>query len=219
MAKNVAIESAQTRHGNLPVICKCPRCGNDVVETQKTFSCIGKDKDGNRCPVTLWKKNKFFESIGKKLTKTTAAALLTKGKVPLKGCVSKKTGKKYDCILTCDCSKGRPEFHLEFDHSGASGTVLGKCPFCGSDVAEGSKGYSCTNKDCSAVLWKNSKLYGNDVKISATAAKALLANKAVSAKIKNKDKTADVNVKVGIEPHEMPNGKKYINLKVLSYEK
>ena len=102
MAKNVAIESAQTRHGNLPVICKCPRCGNDVVETQKTFSCIGKDKDGNRCPVTLWKKNKFFESIGKKLTKTTAAALLTKGKAPLKGCVSKKTGKKYDCILTCD---------------------------------------------------------------------------------------------------------------------
>ena len=102
--------------------------------------------------------------------------------------MSKKTGKKYDCILTFDCSKGRPEFHLEFDHSGASGTVLGKCPFCGSDVAEGSKGYGCTNKDCSAVLWKNSKLYGNDVKISATAAKALLANKAVSAKIKNKDK-------------------------------
>lgn len=219
MAKDVAIESAQTGHGNLPVLCRCPRCGNDVVETQKTFSCIGKDKDGNRCPVTLWKNNKFFESIGKKLTKTTAAALLTKGKAPLKGCVSKKTGKKYDCILTCDCSKGRPEFHLEFDHSGASGTVLGKCPFCGSDVAEGSKGYDCTNKDCSAVLWKNSKLYGNDVKISATAAKALLANKAVSAKIKNKDKTADVNVKVGIEPHEMPNGKKYINLKVLSYEK
>lgn len=149
---------------------------NDVVETQKTFSCIGKDKDGNRCPVTLWKENKFFESIGKKLTKTTAAALLTKGKAPLKGCVSKKTGKKYDCILTYDCSKGRPEFHLEFDHSGASGTVLGKCPFCGSDVAEGSKGYGCTNKDCSAVLWKTSKLYGNDVKISATAAKALLAN-------------------------------------------
>lgn len=219
MAKDVAIESAQTGHGNLPVLCRCPRCGNDVVETQKTFSCIGKDKDGNRCPVTLWKNNKFFESIGKKLTKTTAAALLTKGKAPLKGCVSKKTGKKYDCILTCDCSKGRPEFHLEFDHSGASGTVVGKCPFCGSDVAEGSKGYDCTNKDCSAVLWKNSKLYGNDVKISATAAKALLANKAVSAKIKNKDKTADVNVKVGIEPHEMPNGKKYINLKVLSYEK
>ena len=39
------------------------------------------------------------------------------------------------------------------------------------------------------------------------------------ASFKNKDKTADVNVKVGIEPHEMPNGKKYINLKVLSYEK
>lgn len=173
----------------------------------------------NRCPVTLWKENKFFESIGKKLTKTTAAALLTKGKAPLKGCVSKKTGKKYDCILTCDCSKGRPEFHLDFEHSGASGTVVGKCPFCGSDVAESAKGYGCTNKDCDAVLWKTSKLYGNDVKISAAAAKALLANKAVSAKIKSKDKTADVNVKVGIEPHEMPNGKKYINLKVLSYEK
>ena len=96
MAKNVAIESAQTSYGSLPVISKCPRCGNDVVETQKTFSCIGKDKDGNRCPVTLWKKNKFFESIGKKLTKTTAAALLTKGKAPLKGCVSKKTSMNSD---------------------------------------------------------------------------------------------------------------------------
>ncbi len=170
-------------------------------------------------PGNTLEENKFFESIGKKLTKTTVAALLTKGKVPLKGCVSKKTGKKYDCILTCDCSKGRPEFHLNL-------TIAVHPALCSVNARSAEvmlrrarKDTAVQTKIAARCSGKNSKLYGNDVKISATAAKALLANKAVSAKIKNKDKTADVNVKVGIEPHEMPNGKKYINLKVLSYEK
>lgn len=221
MSKDVQIAAVSGNgHGKLPTLCKCPRCGNDIVETQKTYSCLGKDAEGKRCPVTLWKDNMFFAAIGKKMTKTTALALLTKGKAPLKDCVSQKTGKKYDCILTCDFTGEHPAFHMEFaSGNGGSGKVVGKCPFCGSDVAETAKAFTCTNKECNAALWKEAKLYGNEVKISAAAAKSLLANKGVKATIKNKDKTEDVPVKVGIEPYEAPNGKKYISLKVLSYEK
>ena len=45
-------------------IGKCPCCGHDVVEKSKGFFCINKD-----CKFALWKDNRFFDSLSKKLTK------------------------------------------------------------------------------------------------------------------------------------------------------
>lgn len=36
---------------------------------------------------------------------------------------------------------------------------LGKCPHCGSDVIEKSKGFFCENKDCKFALWKDNRFF------------------------------------------------------------
>lgn len=64
----------------------------------------------------LWKQNRFFEALGKKMTKPIAVKLLSDGKVALKGCKSKKTGKTYDTtvIMTVDENQ-RAVFELNFE--------------------------------------------------------------------------------------------------------
>lgn len=37
--------------------------------------------------------------------------------------------------------------------------VVGKCPRCGAEVTESQKGFFCENRDCSFVLWKNSRFF------------------------------------------------------------
>ena len=70
-----------------------------MVERQKGYSC-----ENRQCNFVLWKQNRFFEALGKKMTKQTAIKLLSDGKVALKGCKSKKTGKSYDTtvVMTVD---------------------------------------------------------------------------------------------------------------------
>lgn len=87
----------------------CPCCGKNVVEKSKGFFCEGGD-------FALWKNNRFFDSLSKKLTKQVAEKLLKDGKAKLKGCRSVKTGKTYDCVvrMTVDEMK-RPQFGLEFE--------------------------------------------------------------------------------------------------------
>ena len=51
------------------------------------------------CPFALWKQNRYFDSIGKKLTASVAEKLLANGKVRMKGCKSAKTGKTFDAVL------------------------------------------------------------------------------------------------------------------------
>ena len=216
MSKDVTIEAAQGTNSKYPVLCQCPKCGKDVVETKLAYACTGKGSDGKRCPVAIWKKNKFLEALGKEMTKTIAMALLTKGKAPLKGCTSAKTGKKYDCILTCDFSGDRLAYHIEFDGAPVSfGSKVGKCPFCGKPVAETAKAFTCTNKSCGAALWKESKLYNNELDVDADVAKALLSGKTVEATIQNKERTGTQDVEVGIEPYTAPNGRKYIGLCIM----
>ena len=86
------IEDAEVlMHPVLEEIGTCPCCGRHVVERQKGYSC-----ENRQCNFVLWKQNRFFEALGKKMTKPIAVKLLSDGKVALKGCKSKKTGKTYD---------------------------------------------------------------------------------------------------------------------------
>lgn len=66
---------------------KCPVCGNDVIEGEKGFGCINWK---NGCKYTIWKNDKFIESIGKKVSKEMVQLLLKNGKVGFRNIKSKK---------------------------------------------------------------------------------------------------------------------------------
>lgn len=92
-------------------IGKCPVCGNDVIEGAKGWFCANRS-----CPFALWKQNRYFESIGKKLTASMAEKLLANGKVRMKGCKSAKTGKTFDAVLILETdADGKARFRLDFE--------------------------------------------------------------------------------------------------------
>lgn len=116
------IEEAEVlMHPALEEIGICPCCGSHVVERQKGYSC-----ENRQCNFILWKENRFFEALGKKMTKQIAAKLLGEGKASLKGCKSKKTGKTYDTtvVMTVDENQ-RAAFQLNFER-GADGNGKSK---------------------------------------------------------------------------------------------
>lgn len=89
----------------------CPRCGKSVIEKSKGFFC-----ESNECKFALWKDNRFFESMSKKITRSVAEQFLSKKKAKFKGCKSAKTGKTFDCFVTMEVNdSGYPQFGLEFD--------------------------------------------------------------------------------------------------------
>ena len=61
--------------------------------------------------------------------------------------------------------------------------TIGKCPRCGSDVAENKKGFCCKNKACGFALWKDSKFFTSKKK-SLTKAIAIELLKSGRAKLK-----------------------------------
>ena len=89
--------------------CKCPRCGKNVYETPKSFTCENTD-----CGFVYWKESKYFEALGKKLSPSQIKTLIEAGKLNLKGCTSKKTGKKYDCTVWASFEERYPKYHMTF---------------------------------------------------------------------------------------------------------
>ena len=88
----------------------CPRCGSQVAEGPKGFSCANRD-----CRFALWKDNRFFTSKGQELTAAMAAVLLKEGRVTITGLYSVKTGKTYDATVVLDDTGGQyVNFKLEF---------------------------------------------------------------------------------------------------------
>ena len=95
-------------------IGKCPCCGSDVVEKSKGFFC-----ENNSCKFALWKDNRFFDSLSKKITKQIAIQLIQNGKARLKKCRSIKTGKTYDTTVVLTTSdNGQAQFSLDFTKGG-----------------------------------------------------------------------------------------------------
>lgn len=109
-----AVKGAEVLMSDGKVIGKCPRCGAEVTERKKSWSCSNKD-----CRFALWKDNAFFSSIGKTLSASTAEKLLKDGKVHLKNCVSRKTGNNYDADLVLQTeADGSARFSLAFVKGG-----------------------------------------------------------------------------------------------------
>lgn len=93
---------------------KCPVCGSSVEEKPKAFFCSNRN-----CKFALWKNNRYFESIGKSMTSTTAQKLLGSGKIKLKGCKSAKTGNTFDATVYMEVFEdGKTRFNMEFDNGG-----------------------------------------------------------------------------------------------------
>lgn len=98
-------------------IGKCPCCGKNVVEKSKGFFCSADD-----CKFALWKDNRFFDSLSKKMTKQIAEQLLKNGKAKLKKCRSVKTGKTYDCnVILSVTDNGTAQFQLDFNTTKTKG--------------------------------------------------------------------------------------------------
>ena len=108
MNKVVNGKSSETR----TVIGKCPRCGCDIIETDKAFSCSGW-KNEPSCKFAIWKNNKFLAASNKKLTATKVKKLLSDGFYIEKGLTS-KSGKKYDAKIILEDTETfvnlKPEF-------------------------------------------------------------------------------------------------------------
>lgn len=87
----------------------CPRCGGQVLDTPKAFSCETRD-----CGFVLWKNSRFFTAKRKQLTKQIAAALLKEGRVKLKGCYSEKHGTTYDTIVVLEDDGNQVRYKMQF---------------------------------------------------------------------------------------------------------
>jgi DNA topoisomerase-3 len=94
----------------------CPVCGSVVVERKKGYFCSNRE-----CQFALWKENRYFDAIGKKMTRQIAESLITTGKANLTKCRSRKSGSTYDAVLRMTTGDdGSVTFRMEFpDRKGA----------------------------------------------------------------------------------------------------
>ncbi len=117
----VVAESEKLFESKYPKVGCCPRCSKNVVETPKTFTC-----EDRECGFTLWKENKFFQSIRKDLNKQIVVELLKKGKSCLRQCYSQKTGKTFECFISLEDTGKYINFKMEFDDNKKKKTTTRK---------------------------------------------------------------------------------------------
>ncbi|HHQ4326849.1 TPA: DNA topoisomerase [Clostridium perfringens] len=97
------------------IIGKCPRCGKNIYETSKAFSCEGY-KDNPKCEFAMWKENQFFKSKGKKLSKAIAKKLLKDGKAHVRGFKKKDNSGVYDADVILEDTGKYVNFKLDFNN-------------------------------------------------------------------------------------------------------
>lgn len=152
----VDTDSVLTRKNE--VIGNCPKCGKNIVEMPKSYSC----DSGKGCGLTIWKN-----ISGKVIPTVTAKELLQNGKTGLiKGFVNKEK-KTFDAVLKLD-EDGKVTFEKLSEGS------IGNCPKCGSKVVKGKFGYYCSGK-CGMQL---AKVYGKE--LSESQLSKLLLGKSVT---------------------------------------
>lgn len=103
-----ALETPATPSGNPPSgfgavsLGRCPRCGAEVVEQEKSFGCSGW-KGG--CRFAIWKK-----IAGKSIGVRTAQSLLREGRTSVLKGFESKAGKKFEARLTIEAGEVRFQF-------------------------------------------------------------------------------------------------------------
>ena len=138
---------------------KCPKCGGNIIEKPKTYSCENED-------FVLWKESRHYKE---------------------KFSINSEEAKKFlanetvQCILTSANKKTRKvnlkmKLNGEYVNFEEERESIGKCPICGKEVIESEKMFYCTgNKDgCIFKLWKEAKHFSDTLKITKSIAKKLL---------------------------------------------
>ena len=90
---------------------KCPICGNDVIEGEKGFGCTNWK---NGCKYTVWKNDKFIQSIGKSVSKEMVQLLLKNGKVGFRNIKSKK-GTIYSAYFRYEINEATGFFNWKIE--------------------------------------------------------------------------------------------------------
>lgn len=104
---------AVSRKGTLRrVVGKCPKCGNHVIESDKSFYCDGFRME-DKCNFSLWKNNKYLQARGVTLTADLAQELLANGKMQINGLTS-KAGNTYNAIFYMEPGEQYVNFRMEF---------------------------------------------------------------------------------------------------------
>lgn len=95
------------------VIGKCPRCKGNIYESKVSFYCENFKNKDDPCKFSLFKKDKFFQTRGKTITKTIAKKLLQNGQVEMKKLKS-KNGNEYNAIFIMQDTGRYVNFKAEF---------------------------------------------------------------------------------------------------------
>ena len=96
-------------------LCKCPKCGNIIAITDKGFRC-----NNSTCKMALYYDNKLFITLKKKITKSLAKEIFTKGEIKLEHLIS-KNGNEYSTILKADFSGEYLSFKFTFPDNKGEG--------------------------------------------------------------------------------------------------
>ncbi len=115
VAENHSTEQVQavSRKGTLRrVVGKCPKCGQNVIESDKSFYCDGFRME-HKCNFSLWKQNKYLQARGVTLTAELARELLANGNMQINNLTS-KAGKQYNAIFYMEPGEQYVTFHMEF---------------------------------------------------------------------------------------------------------
>lgn len=94
------------------VVGQCPKCGCNVIESDKSFYCDG-FRQAHKCNFSLWKHNKYLQARGVTLTAELASQLLATGKMQVKDLVS-KAGNHYNAIFYMEPGPQYVNFRMEF---------------------------------------------------------------------------------------------------------
>ncbi len=115
VTENNTVDTIQavSRKGTLRrVVGKCPKCGNNVIESDKSFYCDGFRME-HKCNFSLWKNNKYLQARGVTLTADLAQELLSTGKMQINGLTS-KAGNTYNAIFFMEPGEQYVNFRMEF---------------------------------------------------------------------------------------------------------
>ncbi len=202
------------------VLGSCPRCGMPIVEGRSGFGCSGYRQG---CKFVIWKTSKspLFSKTAIKPTQVKtwlssgwedeivenedgsikkSGNKISKKAVTIKTLYSQNKNMNFTAKVYL-LDKNNPQYPsaaFKLDFSEVERPSLGKCPRCGGDVKEFSKGYSCFNKEaeCRFVIWKKSKLnVFSQTAITASDVKNFLKGNAVK---KEKLVTKSGNIVPGI---------------------
>ena len=138
---------------------KCPKCGGNIIEKPKTYSCENDD-------FVLWKESRHFKEKFS-INSEEARKFLANESVACTLVAEDKKTRKANLKIKINGD------YVNFEEEKES---IGKCPICGKEVVESEKLFYCIgNKEgCTFKLWKEAKHFSDTLKITKAVAKKLL---------------------------------------------